>query len=204
MNEQIAAALRDMFRVGEIVSTDPESVTARVQFRDTDDVVSAPLQVLQRYTVENKSYEMPDVGEIVACLFLGNGSISSAGYILGKLYNKNDVPPETGQDISYMKFKDDTTFKYDREEHKATVEIKGDVEIDIEGTRIEKISESQELTVPILKINGESFQLNSSDSVEIIGGDVTINGGDIKITGGDIVVSGSEVTISGSGDSLVV
>jgi phage baseplate assembly protein V len=139
MNAEIAAALRDMFRVGEVVSTNPDTVTARVKFFDTDDMVSGDLQVLQGFTVENKSYAMPDVGEDVLCLFLGNGAI--AGFIIGKAYNLVDAPPETGQNITYLKFKDETLLKYDRGNHLATAEIKGDVEIDIDENEGDEDSE---------------------------------------------------------------
>jgi len=131
MNAETAAAFRSIFRVGEVVSTDPDTCTARVKFPDADDMVSAPLMVAQRWTLKNKSYEMPDIGELVACIFLGNGPI--AGFIAFSIYNVKDVPPIVDQDKHYTKYEDDTIFEYDRKEHKLTVNIKGNAEIDIQG-----------------------------------------------------------------------
>jgi phage baseplate assembly protein V len=131
MNIETAAALRDIFRIGEVVETDPEKCTARVTFPDTDDVISAPLAVAQRKTHKDKDFWMPDIGELVGCVFLGNGPI--AGFIMFAIYNKTDTPPVADADKHYRQYEDGTSFEYDRKEHKLTVQIKGDAIIDIGG-----------------------------------------------------------------------
>jgi phage baseplate assembly protein V len=123
MNEDMSAMLRDIFRVGEVVSTNPENCTVRVQFKDTDDLVSGNLQILKNKTMEDKDYSMYDIGELVACIFLGNGSIS--GFVLGAIYSEKDKPKENSQEVWAKEFKDGTKIRYDREEHKLDIKLNG-------------------------------------------------------------------------------
>jgi len=131
MDATVAAAMRDIFRVGEVTEVDAEKCTARVTFPDTDDAVSVPLVVAQRKTHKDKDFWMPDVGEMVACLFLATGPI--AGFIMFAIYNEIDIPPVTDPDKRHIQYEDETVFEYDRKEHKLTVELKGDAVINIEG-----------------------------------------------------------------------
>jgi phage baseplate assembly protein V len=171
MNDEIAAAFRDLFRVGIVVSTDPENCTARVRFSDADDFVSGDLQVLQRNTLENKNYFMPDVDEMVFCIFLGNGSV--AGIILGSVYNSVDVAPQTSQDINYIKYKDETLLKYDRKEHKLTADIKGGVDVQISKNEGSDDSEEADGTLSLVAEDGikvetpETLDVTAKESVEI-------------------------------------
>jgi len=100
-NEQ----LRDLVRQG--VVTEVIGSKARVTFPDRDDVVSAPLAVLQLYTGSNKSIRMPSINEEVVCLFLPTGQ--EDGYIIGSVYTEGNNPPaennaiefEDGSSVSY-------------------------------------------------------------------------------------------------------
>lgn len=64
---------------------------ARVVFADREDMVSAPLQVLQLYTGQNKSIQMPSIDEEVVCIFLPTGL--EDGYIIGSVYTDGNNPP---------------------------------------------------------------------------------------------------------------
>jgi len=119
-----------------VVETDPEKCMVRVEFPDYDGLVSYWLQVVQQQTFDNKHYYMPDLEELVLCIFLGNGPI--AGFVLGAVYNEKDTPPENGQDIYYRVYKDKTRLKYDRENHLLTGNIKGDVVITVEENESKK------------------------------------------------------------------
>jgi phage baseplate assembly protein V len=130
MNSEVAAALRDILRVGEVVSTNPENCTARVQFKDTDDLISGDLHILFPKIMRDKFYWLPDIGEAVLCVFLGNGPI--AGFVLGSYYNFLDEPKEESQDVTAIQFEDDTLVRYDRDEHKLEIIVKGDVDVYIE------------------------------------------------------------------------
>ena len=128
--------IKDVFRCGEVVETDPEKNMVRVLFKDIDEHTSYWLQVIQQQTYDNKHYYMPDIDELVACIFMGNGPI--AGFVLGAVYNEKDTPPEDGQDIYYTKYKDGTRLKYDRKNHLVTQNIKGDVLITVEDNESAK------------------------------------------------------------------
>jgi len=137
LKEEIEAIIRDMFRTGKVVSTDPDNVTVKVKFDDVDEFVSGDLQVLNRKTLEDKDLQMPDIGELVACLFLGTGQTS--GYVLGSVYNGDNKPPANSQDKWVKQFKDGTRLEYDRAENKLNIEIKGDVVLHIEKDKNIKI-----------------------------------------------------------------
>lgn len=130
MNEEISAALRDIFRIGKVVSTNPENCTVKVQFLDTDGLVSGDLQILKNNALENKDYSMYDIDEQVACIFLGNGPV--AGYVLGALYGQKTKPNENSQDLWAKEFKDGTKIKYDRKAHKMDITINGEVNVYIQ------------------------------------------------------------------------
>jgi len=140
LEEQILAIIRDMFRNGKVVSTDPDAVTVKVKFDDIDEFTSYDLQVLNRKTKDDKDYQMPDIGEVVACLFLGSGQMS--GYVLGSVYTKNTLPPSNSQDKWVKEFKDGTRIEYDRAENKLNIEIKGETAVHIEKTHSVKIEDN--------------------------------------------------------------
>lgn len=81
----------DFMRIGVVSSVDLKKCTARVYFEDKDDVVSAPLLVMQNNTMNSKSYWMPDIHESVICLFFSTGQES--GIIIGSVYSEVDQPP---------------------------------------------------------------------------------------------------------------
>jgi phage baseplate assembly protein V len=100
-------SIRDMFMSG--VVTEVIGNRARVLFEDRDNMVSAPLQVIQAFTGDNKSIFMPSVGEKVACLFLPTGQ--EDGFIIGSIYEDDNQPPAENnavlfEDGSRIDFKD--------------------------------------------------------------------------------------------------
>jgi phage baseplate assembly protein gpV len=107
-------------RIGEVVSSNPANCTARVVFKDIDNMISAELPILQRNTLKDKIYNMVDIGEQVLCVLFDR-----KGVILGSLYNNVDTVAIAGQNISGVKFQDDTEMKYDSENHEASVDVNG-------------------------------------------------------------------------------
>lgn len=88
-------------RLGVVSSIDRKKATAKVYFPDRDDSVSHDLQVIQKNTLNKKFYWMPEVDEIVVCLFLSNGQ--ETGIIIGTLYAEDDASahkpvPEISED----------------------------------------------------------------------------------------------------------
>lgn len=130
--DQIEEMIRHVFRVGSVVSTDPAAGTARVQLADADGLVSFDLPVMQRQTLKNKDYAMPDVGEHVVCAFLPIGV--EQGFLLGSIFSRADPTPIADQDKRHVEFEDGTWLQYDRKAHCLSGVIKsGTVKLLIEG-----------------------------------------------------------------------
>ncbi|MHC1791777.1 phage baseplate assembly protein V [Solidesulfovibrio sp.] len=130
--DQIEEMIRHAFRVGTVVSTNPAAGTARVQLADADGLVSFDLPVMQRQTLKNKDYAMPDAGEHVLCTFLPFGV--EQGFVLGSIYSTADVTPVADPDKRHVEFEDGTWLQYDRKTHSLSGVIKsGSVRLLIEG-----------------------------------------------------------------------
>jgi len=128
--ERLEQAQGHMIRVGLVTSTEPETGMVRVQFQDADGMVSYPFPVLQRKTLKDQDYHMPDVGEHVTCVCLGYGL--EQGVCLGAIYSKGDTPPVADQDKRHVEFQDGTWFQYDRKNHRLSGEIaSGEVRLKI-------------------------------------------------------------------------
>ncbi|MDD3466032.1 MAG: phage baseplate assembly protein V [Campylobacterales bacterium] len=118
------------FKKGIVVSIDPSNALARVQFQDSDNVVSFWLHVGHKKTHLDKDYWMPDKGELVACVLDDNGE---DGVIICALYSEEDTPPTASKDKWVKKFADGTVLEYDRGEHKLTADVKGAVKVAATG-----------------------------------------------------------------------
>lgn len=185
-----------LIKIGEISSIDPTKCTARVVFDDEDGIVSYDLPVLQRNTLKNHDYAMPDVGEDAIVLFLGEGQ--EDGVILGSIYAGEVTPPEPTENRRTVVFEDGTRVCYDRSEHKLTVTI--------EGTEIVFNRQDGSITVPnAVTINCTTATVNASSGITLdtpktdvtgvlnVAGLITGKGG-LAVSGG----VGSAVTVSGN------
>lgn len=185
-----------LIKLGEISSIDPGRGTARVVFDDEMGLVSYDLPVLQRNTLKNHDFAMPDVGEDAIVLFFGEGQ--EDGVILGSIYAGEVTPPESTEDRRTVVFDDDTRVCYDRQEHKLTVTI--------EGTEIVFNRQDGSITVPnAVTINCTTATVNASSSVTLdtpktdITGVLNVTGlitgkGGLAVSGG----GGAAVTVSGN------
>jgi len=106
---------RNIIRVGTVASTDPATGTARVQVPDADGLVSYDLPILQRQTLKNKDYAMPDPGEQVLCAFLPFGI--EQGFVVGAMFSQVDTTPVQDQDKRHLEFEDGSWVQYDRKAH---------------------------------------------------------------------------------------
>lgn len=120
------SAIKNLIRVGRVSSVDPKTATARVVF-EAQGVVSHELPVLQRQTLRNKDYWLPDVGEHVVCLFLPTGN--AEGFVIGAIYSDEDLPPVSSQDKRVVRFEDGTVIEYDRASHTLTINAVGPINI---------------------------------------------------------------------------
>lgn len=185
-----------LIKIGEVSSIDPAKCTARIVFDDEDSIVSYDLPVLQRNTIKNHDFAMPDIGEDAIVLFFGEGQ--EDGVIIGSIYAGEVTPPESTENRRTVVFDDDTRVCYDREEHKLTVTI--------EGTEIVFNRQDGSITVPnAVTINCTTATVKASSSVTLdtpktdvtgvlnVMGLITGKGG-LAVSGG----GGAAVTVSGN------
>lgn len=185
-----------LIKIGEISSIDPAKCTARVVFDDEDSIVSFDLPVLQRNSLKNHDYAMPDVGEDAIVLFFGEGQ--EDGVILGSIYAGEVTPPESTENRRTVVFDDDTRVCYDRAEHKLTVTI--------EGTEVVFNRQDGSITVPnTVTINCTTATVNASSGITLdtpktdvtgvlnVAGLITGKGG-LAVSGG----GGAAVTVTGN------
>lgn len=185
-----------LIKIGEVSSIDPAKCTARVVFDDEDSIVSYDLPVLQRNTLKNHDFAMPDIGEDAIVLFFGEGQ--EDGVIIGSIYAGEVTPPESTENRRTVVFDDDTRVCYDRQEHKLTVTI--------EGTEIVFNRQDGSITVPnAVTINCTTATVKASSSVTLdtpktdVTGVLNVTGlitgkGGLAVSGG----GGAAVTVSGN------
>ena len=124
--------LKNLIRVGKVVALDTAKHQARVIFEDKPATVSFWLDIIVRNTYKNKDYALPDIDEEVICLFLPNGN--AQGFILGAVYNADDLPPVDDKDKRHVEFEDGSVIEYDRNTHKLTADLNGDIDITTTGS----------------------------------------------------------------------
>lgn len=190
----------DNFKIGEVSSINPARCTARVIFDDENSMVSYDLPIMQRNSMGNRDYQMPDIGEDVLCLFRSDGF--EDGVIIGSFYAGDVEPPETTADRRTVVFKDGTRICYDRAAHKLTVTIA--------GTEIVFDQQKGSITVPdSVTVNCTTATVNASSSVTINSPDTTCTGnltvaglitgqGGFTVTGGGGVVANCNIQLNGS------
>lgn len=158
--------MNELARVGFVVSRQPEKHRVRVEFRDTvtAKLVSGWLPVLVPRASADMAFDLPDVGDQVLCLFLGNGL--EEGFVLGSMYGAQ-MPPVSSGDKFHRTFSDGTTLEYDR----AALEL----------TSAAKIG----LNTPALSMGGSGGggteaatqgNIRHRGNITVTGGDVTVNG----------------------------
>ena len=190
-----------LIKIGEVSSINPAKCTARVVFDDEDSLVSYDLPVLQRNTLENHDYFMPDVGEDVLCVFPQG---SDDGFIIGSWYAGDITPPASSEDIRMIEFKDGTKISYDRSSHELNVKIDGTTikanrnTVDITGDKTVNVESATSINIKsaviTLTMGGTTMTLNNGNAV-INTQKITFTGdmdctGDAKING-DLKVDGA-------------
>ena len=123
--------MENIIRTGIVTQVYPDRATVRVQFPDDDEEVSWEFPVLQRKTLKDKDYWLPDIGEHVVVIMLPYGQ--EQGFVVGAIYSDVDKPPETTKNKRVVVFEDGTRAEYDKENHKLFLDVKGEVEIKVSG-----------------------------------------------------------------------
>ena len=114
-NEEDRDAVLAILKIGEVTAQDPSKCKIRATFDDEDGKTSYWLPVLQRKTLEDKDYLLPDIGEDVLCAFFNEAE--EAGFVLGSFYAGEIETPAQSVDIRVVKFKDGAEFSYNRDSH---------------------------------------------------------------------------------------
>jgi len=117
-------------RWGEVTQVDETTGTARVKIHDADGMVSKPLRVRQSRTHKDQEQELPDLGEHVGCIFSGQGL--EEGLVLGAVYSTKNPSPGKPPYVWYHRFADGTELEYDRETHRLTGTVKGEIDLAVE------------------------------------------------------------------------
>ena len=98
--------LRNLVRIGQVSSINESKFTIKVKFNDKDDMISDDIPYF------SFEYNMPNIKDYVACIFLGNGLQS--GFCLGKYYGEDNPPPVQDKDIFYKGFFGEAYLQYDK------------------------------------------------------------------------------------------
>lgn len=200
-NENMEERITSIIRVGEVTSIDPARGTCRVTFDDEDGLTSYDLPVIQRNTLRNSDYHMPDIGEDVLCVFLASGT--EEGFVLGSWYAGEVTPPEFSGDKRTVRFADGTVLSYDRAAHKLTADVKGDIEATVSGNVTATIQGKADVTAQ------GAISVESSEKVIITAPQIVLNGAisSYSKTGGagTMKVTGTmDITGNITGDSDII
>ena len=128
--------IKNIIRIGRVSSIDVSTNTARVAFSDKDDLVSGNLMIVNRGSMVDKDYWIPDIYEQVLCLMMPNksGQGLNEGFIIGSFFSAEDGPQERSADVRAIKFGDGTVIKHDRSTGNLTINATGDISIIAAGT----------------------------------------------------------------------
>ena len=121
---------RQLVREGTVSACYPERHTVRVVFEDKDGMTSGEMPILTSCAAGNKFFAMPDVGDMVVCLFAGNADQTGTGWVIGSRFNDKSKPNANSQDVMRMDFNDDTFVEYNRKSHEMKIGCAGKVIIE--------------------------------------------------------------------------
>ena len=119
--------IEDIIRVGNVDSINAQSGTVRVRFPDRDDKVSKELKVIYHKTHQDKSYFMPEINEIVLCVFLPG--TQEEGFVLGAFYNQEDTVPVSDPNKAAWYFSDGGIIEYDKAAGNLLINVISKIEI---------------------------------------------------------------------------
>ena len=187
-NEEDRDAVLAILKIGEVTDIDPAKCKIRATFDDEDGKTSYWLPVLQRKTLHDKDYWLPDVGEDVLCLFFNEAE--EAGFAVGSFYAGDVDVPGQSIDIRTVKFKDGSEFSYNRNSH----ELKG------VGTNFTLNRQNIAISAPeTISQSSKKVEVEGSNQVAIKGGtsvDITTPTLNLNIGATTMTLNDSSATIS--------
>ena len=120
---------RRLISKGIVDKVIPERHAVRVVFPDKDNMTSAELPVLTSFASGNSSYALPDIGNIVACIFETEDNDSGTGYVIGAFYDDKNNPKVQDINKTRIDFKGGSFIEFDRSTGNLTINCKGDIKI---------------------------------------------------------------------------
>lgn len=148
-------------RVGKVSKINYEKGMVRVTYPDLDDSVTAEIPAFS-FTDE---YKMPKVGQEVLVLHLSNGQ--AAGILIGKYWNKDNVPPDYGQGKNVFNKEIDEEF--------------GKVRITYKDKRLMLYDEAGDVETEIVSHDCNVKVLKGNINIDVTNGDINFN-----VTNGNI------------------
>lgn len=190
MERILSDCISQLARVGFVTARQPERHRVRVELRDTvtSPLVSGWLPVLTPRASADMAFDLPDVGDQVLCLFLGNGL--EDGFVLGSMYGAQ-TPPVASGDKFHRTFSDGTTIEYDRKAHKLTASVKGDVDVSATKSISLHGKESIILQAPALLLRGNLSQsgYEGGPGYSDVRGTLNVRDGSITVPHGDVLAA---------------
>jgi len=145
-----------MIRIGRVSSVDEANGTVRVVIDDQQGIVTNELPMLAF------EYDMPNVGDLVLCVFLGNGI--SSGVCLGRYFNNTDSPPVTNKNIWAKDFGDGTSIQYNKTTQELSITTEGDLKLTVGGNLTVNVAGIITTTAPDGSITTSAGEANTDIS----------------------------------------
>lgn len=115
-----------MYKRGIVKEVAAPACRVRVTLPDRGDLVTGWLDVLVRSTSGAKHYDLPSVGNQVACLLEED---ASAGCVLGAVYSSVDAPTASSASVRRYEFGDGGAVEYDASTHVLKVTTPAHIEL---------------------------------------------------------------------------
>ena len=132
-------------------------------------MTGAEMPILTTCAAGNKFYAMPDVGDMVVCLFAGNADQTGTGWVIGSRFNDKSKPNANSQDVMRMDFNDDTFVEYNRKSHEMTINCAGKITFKSKKDIVFDVGGEIEFK------GAKGYSLTATDDVVIRGKEVLIN-----------------------------
>lgn len=178
--------LLNIIKYGTVTEIKADTAQVKVAFKESGDVVSYYMPVLQSFAGKNNAYIMPSVDDTVVCLISPRGE---AGVVVGSIYTGINKPLITDENKYNITFEDESSIEYDKKESILKADIKGSAEIVIDKSITITITEDKEISAKNIKITADS-EINIECKTANIKADSEAN-----IETGTVNLKGSKVNV---------
>ena len=178
--------LLNIIKYGTVTEIKADTAQVKVAFKESGDVVSYYMPVLQSFAGKNNAYIMPSVDDTVVCLISPRGE---AGVVVGSIYTGINKPLISDENKYNITFEDESSIEYDKKESLLKADIKGSAEIIIDKSITITITEDKELGAKNIKITAESeiniecktANIKADSEANIEAGTVNLNGSKVNV-----------------------